>query len=533
MNNKYDVIIVGGGHNGLVAGCYLQKSGLRCLVLERSDIVGGAAVSRSLHPDFTYTNCSYVNSLFRPNIMRGLQLHKFGLQIIPFEASVGMLQNGDHFAMYFNDHYAQMREIKRHSPIDCSAYDEFSNAVVRQCRYIKPLLERTPPDPVRLAPRDINELLYIYKRFHNLGARELAETYRFYTMSVADYVNEFFEFEPLKAFYSAFGVVGTGMGAFSPGTAYVLLHHFMGDLDGTIAAWGFTRGGMGGITKALRACFESLGGQVLVNSEVETILTQFGAVKGVATINGDEYYSPLVVSGMDIRRTMVKHVKANDLPDDYLKQVKQFKFRGSSGKLNIALSGEPTFHNIPPRAKILRGSIYTVESLQYIERAFQDWKYGNWSQEPVVELLLPNYIDPTMAPPGQFVATVFVQYCPYQLSGGREWNTQTKQEFANAVLQRISKVSPDFCEKILHCEIRTPQDIEREVGITEGNIFQGELTLDQLLFNRPVPGYADYRTPIKGLYVAGSSTHPGGGVMGAPGLNAAREILLSLGRGLP
>ncbi len=530
MTKKYDAIIVGAGHNGLVAACYLQKAGLKCIALERSDIVGGAAVSRSLHPEYTYTNCSYVNSLFRPNIMRHLELGKYGLQVIPFQSSVMFSESGEHFALYAGDHYAMRREIHRHSPIDCDAYDEFNNAVVRQCRYIKPLLERTAPDPVRLAPRDIHELLYILKRFHGLGARELSETYRFYTSSVADYVSDYITHPALRAMFGGNGIIGTGMGVYSPGTAYVLLHHFMGDIDGTIASWGFSRGGMGAITKALKLCFEDHGGEVLVNSEVSEILSKNNQAYGVVCENGNEYRADLIISGMDINRTMLKHVKADALPSDYIKAVKRFKFRGSSGKINIALKSAPSFRGIPPKSKVLSGTIYTCDSLEYLEKAYQNWKYGEWSENPYVELLLPSYIDPTMAPEGGFVATVFVQYCPYQLSGNRPWTPELKEEFAQTCLNRIALFSPDFKDLILHKEVRTPFDIEQEVGITEGNIFQGELSLDQLLFNRPVPGYSDYRTPIKGLFVASSSTHPGGGVMGAPGMNAAREILKELGK---
>ncbi|MDW3206194.1 MAG: NAD(P)/FAD-dependent oxidoreductase [Alphaproteobacteria bacterium] len=529
MANRYDAIVVGAGHNGLTTACYLARSGLKVLVVERNDYVGGAAVSRELHPGWTYSNCSYVCSLLRPEVQRELDLPRHGLQVIPYESGATFMRNGDYFA-YYSDHDALRREIARHSKKDVDAYDRYSRFVTRQCRFIKPLLMRTPPDPVRLKPRDIQEMLYLARRFHDLGPREMADTLRFWTMSVGEFLDDFFESDVIKAHIAGSGIIGTGLGVYSPGTAYVLLHHYMGEVDGSIGAWGFTRGGMGGVSAALANAFREAGGEIRTGSAIDRFLVNGGRVTGVVLENGDEITAPTVVSNMDVRRTFLKHVDGGDLPDDFKKAVRRFKIRGSSGKINVALDGAPDFIAAPKNAAFLKGDLHASDSLDELDRAYDDWKAGRWSQEPYFDMLIPTYIDPTMAPPCKHMMTLFVQYAPYELAGGESWDGPNREAFADTVIDKIERHAPGFRDLIVHKEVRTPWDIEREVGLTEGNIFQGELTFDQLLFNRPVPGYADYRSPIKGLYVCGSSSHPGGGVMAAPGANAAREILGDLGR---
>ncbi len=529
MANRYDAIVVGAGHNGLTAASYLARSGLKVLVVERNDYIGGAAVSRELHPGWTYSNCSYVCSLLRPEVQRELDLPRHGLQVIPYESGATFMRNGDYFA-YYSDHDALRREIARHSKKDVDAYDRYSRFVTRQCRFIKPLLMRTPPDPVRLKPRDIQEMLYLARRFHDLGPREMADTLRFWTMSVGEFLDDFFESDVIKAHIAGSGIIGTGLGVYSPGTAYVLLHHYMGEVDGSIGAWGFTRGGMGGVSAALASAFREAGGEIRTGSAIEKFLVSGRRVTGVVLENGDEITAPTVVSNMDVRRTFLKHVDGDDLSDDFKKAVRRFKIRGSSGKINVALDGAPDFIAAPKNAAFLKGDLHASDSLEELDRAYDDWKAGHWSQEPYFDMLIPTYIDPTMAPPGKHMMTLFVQYAPYELAGGESWDGPNREAFADTVIDKIERHAPGFRDLIVHKEVRTPWDIEREVGLTEGNIFQGELTFDQLLFNRPVPGYADYRSPIKGLYVCGSSSHPGGGVMAAPGANAAREILGDLGR---
>lgn len=525
---NFDAILVGAGHNGLVAACFLARAGLKVMAIEKNDHVGGAAVSLSLTPGWTYSNCSYVCSLLRPEIIRALELPRFGLQVTPYEGGATFDSRGGYFA-YSSDANALRRELARHSRRDADNYERYAQAVMRQCKFVKPLLMRTAPDPVALRPRDISELLYIAKRFHGLGARAMAETLRFWTLSVAEFLDQYFESDLVKAHLAGSGIIGTGLGPWSPGTAYVLLHHYMGEVDGAIGAWGFARGGMGAVSKALAGSFLASGGQIRAGVGLDRFLVRNGRVTGVALANGEEHSAPVVVSGMDVRRTFLDHAQESDLPEDFVRAVKRYRFRGSSGKLNIALDAMPTFAGAPKGAPFLKGDLHFLDDMAEIERAYDDWKAGRWSASPYMDFLIPTQIDPTMAPPGKHYATVFVQYAPYLLASG-DWDDHARAAFGETVIAKIARHSPDFRKLIVHKEIRTPLDIERETGLAEGNIFQGELTFDQLLFNRPVPGYAQYRTPIAGLYLCGSTTHPGGGVMGAPGANAAREILRDLGR---
>jgi phytoene dehydrogenase-like protein len=528
---RYDAIVVGAGHNGLVAACYMAHAGLDVLVLERNAYVGGAAVSRQLYPEFTYSNCSYVCSLLRPEIMRELELPKHGLQIIPYEGGCTMMADGNHLALYDN-HDALRREISRHSKRDAEAYDRYSRDVMRQCKFIKPLLMRTPPDPTSFKPRDIMELIYLGQRFHAMGEARMYDTIRFWTMSAADFLDEYFESEVVKAHFAGSSIIGTALGPRSPGTAYVLLHHYMGDIDDAVGAWGFARGGMGSVTAALASSFRASGGTILTEAPVEQIMTRGGRGVGVALADGTEFYARTVVSNLDVKRTFLKTMDPKDLPGEFLNQVRNFKIRGSSGKLNIALDGLPEFPAIPRGAPSTRGDMHVTDTIEMMERAYDDWKDGFWSRAPYIDMLIPSQIDPTMAPDGKHYMSVFIQYCPYRLANG-DWDDSRRKAFGDTVIDTIARHSPNFKDLILHAEIRTPWDIENEVGLTEGNIFQGELTMDQLMFNRPVPGYAQYRSPVKGVYMCGSSTHPGGGVMGAPGANAAREILRDLGRPNP
>jgi phytoene dehydrogenase-like protein len=525
---QHDVIVVGAGHNGLVAACYLARAGLDVLVLERNPYIGGAAVSRQLYKDFTYSNCSYVCSLLRTEIIRALDLPKHGLQIIPYDGGCTLMRDGGHLALYDN-HDALRREISRHSKRDGEAYDRYGRDMLRHCRFIKPLLLREPPDPTSFKPRDLMELLYLGKHFHKLGEAQMYDTLRFWTMSCADLLDEYFESEIVKAHLAGSSIIGTALGPRSPGTAYVLLHHYMGSIDGTVGAWGFARGGMGAVTSALAKSLQVSGGTIRSAAPVGQVLVRNGRAIGVALVDGEEIHARTVVSNMDVRRTFLETMDSHDLSPEFLKQVRNFKIRGSSGKLNIALDGLPSFPAIPQGSPSTRGDMHVTDTVEMLERAYDDWKDGRWSRSPYLDILIPSQIDPTMAPDGKHYMSVFVQYCPYQLADG-EWNDEKRKAFGNTVIDTISRHSPDFKDLILHAEIRTPWDIENQVGLTEGNIFQGELTFDQLLFNRPVPGYAQYRAPVRGMYMCGSSTHPGGGVMGAPGYNAAGAILRDMGR---
>jgi phytoene dehydrogenase-like protein len=524
----YDAIVIGAGHNGLTNAAYLAKAGLDVLVVERNPYIGGATVSRELHEGWLYSNCSYVCSLLRPEIARDLELPRHGLQVVPYGGGVTFMRNGDYFGNYA-DHERQQREIARHSRRDANAYERYETDVTKQTRLIRPFLMRTPPDPTSFKPRDIRELLYLAKAFYDLGEETLADTLRFWTMSIGDFLAEYFETDVLQAHLAGSGIIGTALGVYSPGTAYVLLHHYMGDVDGTIGAWGFARGGMGAVSGALAKAVQAYGGEIKVEAEVDRIIVANGAAKGVALSNGDELYADIVVSNLDPKRTFLGIMAESDLPAEVVTRAKNFKIRGSSGKVNIALDGLPTFNGLDPRSPLMIGDMHFIDSMERMERAYDDWKNGTWSRDPYVDMLIPTQVDPTMAPPGKHMMSVFVQYVPPELATG-PWTDADRDAFGKTVIDQIAEYSPDFKDLILHAEVRTPRELEDEVGLTEGNIFQGELTFDQLLFNRPFPGYAQYRGPVRGMYMCGSGTHPGGGVMSAPGANAAREIFRDLRR---
>ncbi len=524
----YDAIVIGAGHNGLTNAAYLAKSGLNVLCLEKNDYIGGATVSRNLHEDWLYSNCSYVCSLLRPEIYRDLELARHGLQITPYGGDTIFMENGDHFGHY-DDPEVLYREMARFSRSDADAYVRYSADTMRQCRFIRDFLLRTPPDPTSFKPRDLKELAYLGAKFFEMSEQRMYDTIRFWTMSIAEFLDEYFETDVIKAALSGGGIQGTALGIYSPGTAYVLLHHAMGDVDGNIGAWGYARGGMGAVADAISKSFQSFGGELRSAAGVEQILVKNRKVTGVALSTGEEISARVVVSAMDIKNTFLKCMDENDLDADFYHRVKHFKIRGSSGKLNIALSGLPTFPALPKGSPLLKGDMHFIDSMERLERAYDDWKEGTWSKDPYVDVVLPTLIDPTMAPPGKHYMSCFIQYCPAKIEG-RDWTEEERQQFGQTVIDQIAEYSPDFKSLIEHVEVRTPAVIEEEIGITEGNIFHGELTMDQLMFNRPIPGYAQYRGPLGGLYMCGSGSHPGGGVMSAPGCNAAREILFDLKR---
>jgi phytoene dehydrogenase-like protein len=523
----YDVIVIGAGHNGLTNAAFLAKAGLKTLVLEKNDYTGGATVSRELYEGFTYSNCSYVLSLFRPEIYTALDLGRHGLKVVPLTASMTFKQNGDYFGSYY-DPNIRRRELRRHSERDADAALRFDADVMRWCRLIRSFLLRTPPDPGSLRPRDVFEFAYLLKKFYELSETQLYEFIRFFTMSIAEYLENYFENETVLAHYSGGSIIGTGLGVYSPGTAYVLLHHAMGDVDGNVGAWGFARGGMGAVSGAIASALRAYGGEIRNAAEVDRIVVSGRRVSGVRLRSGEEIRAKIVVSNLDARRTITNIMDENDVPPALLERARHFKIRGSSGKLNIALDGMPTFPALPSDSPLTLGHMHFSDTLERLERAYDDWKDDRWSADPYTDTLIPSRYDPTLAPPGKHMMSVFVQYCPVEPDGG--WTEEKRHRFGQTVIDQIAEYSPDFKDLILHAEIRTPRELEDEVGLTEGNIFQGELTFDQLLFNRPFPGYAQYRGPVKGMYMCGSSTHPGGGVMGAPGANAAREILRDLRR---
>ncbi len=521
--NSYDAIVIGAGHNGLTNAAYLAKAGLNVVVVEKNDYIGGAAVSRELHQGWTYSSCSYVCSMMRQALHRDLDLGRHGLLLVPYLGTVNFGDGGERLFSYHDAEAAHL-ELKRHSPHDADAMFRFQTDLTRYSLLIRKTLLRTPPDPTSFRLRDIRELLFLAKQFWNLGEKQIYEYVRFFTMSAAEYLEDYFENDMIKAAMASPGIIGTALGVYSPGSSYILLHHVMGDVDGSIGAWGLARGGMGAISNAIAGALQEHGGEIRTGAGVQQVLVENRKAVGVVLENGDEIRARVVVSNLDAKRTFTRIMNKNDLPEGIYEKACNFKIRGSSGKVNIALSGLPKFTGVPENRYLDRGGQGFTGSLETMERAYDCWKRGRWSDDPFVESVIPSAWDPTVAPPGQHWMSNFVQYCPHELSSG-PWTPEKRDQFGQSVIDKIERYSPGFKDLIVHMEVRTPHEIEQEIGLTEGNIFQGELTIDQLLFNRPFPGYAQYRMPVTNLYMCGSSTHPGGGVMAAPGANAAREIL--------
>jgi phytoene dehydrogenase-like protein len=520
--SHYDVIVIGGGHNGLVNAAYLARAGRRVLVLERRHVLGGAAVTEEIFPGFQFSVCSYVVSLLRPEIIRELDLPRHGLEILPLDGTFTPMPSGD-YLWRVNDHAKTRREIARHSRLDAEAYDEYGKAMIEMGRFVKPILNMTPPDPTSLDPRGLIDLLSLGRRFQALSDEDKYTQVQLMTMSAVDFLDQWFETDVLKATMAASGIIGTFLGVRSPGTAYVLLHHYMGEIDGAFRSWGLSRGGTGAISNAIAGAAGEAGVEIRTQAAVSKIIVKDGVAVGVVLENGDYLTADVVSSSVDPNLTFLKMVGAEHLSEDFIAEIKRYKFRGSSGKVNLALDALPDFTSLPGPGAHLRGAISISPSVDYMERAYDDAKYGRYSRRPYIDLVIPSLTDPSVAPPGKHVMSCFVQYAPYHLKEGN-WDEQ-KEAFGDTVIDTIAEHAPNIKDIILHRQVLTPLDLEREWGLTEGNIFQGELTLEQLFFLRPAPGWAQYRTPVRNLYMCGSATHPGGGIMGASGRNAAQRML--------
>jgi phytoene dehydrogenase-like protein len=528
MGSRYDAIVIGGGHNGLVNAAYLARGGKKVLVLERRHLVGGAAVTEEIFPGFKFSVCSYVISLLRPEIIRELDLPRHGLEILPLDGTFTPMPNGD-YLWRVNDHAKTRRQIARHSKLDAEAYEEYGQAMAKMAKFVKPILGMTPPDPARLSWRELSKLLFLAGRFRSLPEQDQYNQVQLMTMSAAGFLDGWFETDVLKATMAASGIIGTLLGVRSPGTAYVLLHHYMGEIDGAFRSWGFARGGTGAVSNSIAAAAQEAGAEIRTNSPIARILVQAGKARGVALENGDEFLAEVVSSSVDPNRTFLKMIEPGHLPDEFLEELRHYKFRGSSGKVNLALDALPDFKCLPGPGLHLRGAISISPSVEYMERAYDEAKYGSFSSRPYIDVVIPTLTDPSVAPPGKHVMSCFVQYAPYKLKEG-SWD-EKREAFGDTVIDTLAQYAPNLKNIIIGRQVLTPLDLEREFGLTEGNIFQGELSLEQLFFLRPVPGWAQYRTPIKNLYMCGSSTHPGGGIMGAPGRLAALEILKDWKRG--
>ena len=537
MAERYDAVIIGGGHNGLVSAAYLARAGLKTLVLEQRPVLGGAAVTEELFPGFRFSVFSYVVSLLRPEIIRDLELPKHGLDILPLDGTFTPLREGEgpakgggDYLWRVNDHGRTMRELRRWSAGDAEAYEEYGQLMVDMARFIKPILSIVPPDPTSLDPRPLLPLAGLARRFQQLTERQQAVFIQLMTMSASDFLDQWFETDPLKATMAASGIIGTYQGVRSPGTAYVLLHHYMGEIDGAFRAWGIPKGGTGGVSNAIGSAARALGAEIRTEARVERILVRDGKATGVLLEGGEQIDATDVLSSLDSRRTFLGLLEPGTLQPEFEDEVRRFKFRGSSGKVNLAVDRLPDFSCLPGAGEHLRGAISFSPSIDDMEQAYDDAKYNRFSRRPYIDMIIPTLVDPSMAPPGKHIISCFVQYAPYKLAPDLgTWDDQ-REAFGDAVIDRIAEFAPNIRDIILYRNVQTPLDIERTTGLTEGNIFQGELSLEQLFFNRPVPGYARFRTPVRDLWLCGSATHPGGGIMGANGRIAALEVLRARGK---
>ena len=518
---KYDAIVIGGGHNGLTTAAYLGRAGKKVLVLEKRYILGGAAVTEEVFPGFKFSVCSYVVSLMKANVIRELKLPRFGLEILPLESTFTPLE--DDYLLRTADSDQTYREIARHSLRDAEAYTRFGPLMGQIGMAVRPILETIAPNAIRPSISDLFNTKKLLDHVKTLSSEQFEYLTKLMTMSSADFLDEWFEFEPLKATMSASGIIGTFMGPRSPGSAYVMLHHYMGDIDGAFRAWGFQRGGTGEVSMAIARSAEHFGVEIKTEAAVNNVIIKNNKAVGVALDNGDEFHSDIVISGLDPKQTFLNLVNENELPNEFVRDIKNFRIRGSSGKVNLALDGLPNFTCLPGDGHHLRGAMSISPSYDYLENAYDDAKYGNFSKKPFMDVILPSVLDPEMAPPGKHVMSCFVQYAPYNINGG--WNDQKREAFGDAVVNALAEYAPNIKDIILHRQVLTPSDLESTFGLTEGNIFHGELTIQQLFSLRPAVRWADYTTPIRNYYQCGSGTHPGGGITGSPGEMAAKKIL--------
>jgi phytoene dehydrogenase-like protein len=530
MPQNYDAIVVGAGHNGLVTAGYLARAGLKTLVVESRPVVGGACVTEEVFPGYKVSTTSYLCSLLQEKVIKDLQLEKFGYQVYPKDPAFFSPFPDGRYLIMWSDVERTCEEIRKFSARDAAAYPRYDEFIDRLARFVEPLLLETPPDIAGRRLDDWHKLAGLGRRLMKMPAEELVGHLRILTQSVKDFLDPWFESEELKVILATDGVIGTNGGPYTPGTAYVLFHHCMGGVGGKRGLWGFVRGGMGGITQALAASARSRGAEVRTGSPVARVLVKNDRATGVALASGEEITAKLVVSNADPKRTFLKLVGEENLESDFAAAVRALKMEGCSMKINLALDGLPNFSCLPTARGVVgaqhKTTIHICPTLDYIERAYDESKYGRPSERPMLEITLPTTYDDSLAPEGKHLMNVFLQYTPYSLSPevAPSWHA-LKESYADRVMDMIEEYAPGFKDLILHRHIVTPLDLEEEYGMTGGNIFHGEMSVDQLFFLRPVPGWAKYRTPFRGLYLCGSGTHPGGGVMGAPGFNAAREIL--------
>jgi phytoene dehydrogenase-like protein len=531
----YDAIVVGAGHNGLTTAGYLARAGLRVCVLERRDIVGGACVTEEVWPGHRVSRASYVVSMLQPKVVRDLRLHDFGYEAIPLDPAFATMASGGRPVFFFVDSARTRASIATHSRRDAAAYPEFEALLDRLSGFLRPLLLRPPPALGSKRPGDLLSLLREAGRAAGLRKRDAHELFRVMTMSVGDLLDEWFESDAIKGSFASTGVVGVWAGPRTPGTAYNLLHHALGELNGVRGLWGHVRGGMGGISEALARSAEAAGATIRTGAAVRSINVRDGRVTGVTLASGEELSAPIVASGAHPRTTVLDMTGAEHFPSEVVRDMRRYRSRGGSVKVNCVLSEPPRYESVSPAdgERLLRTSLALCPSIDYLERAWQDAVRGVPAANPYVEMEVPSAVDPSLTDDGTTVMTMFTQYGPYR---DVDWPDGAREGYAERCLDLMARHAPNVKDALIHYEVLAPPDLEHIFGLADGSIFQGEQGLDQMAFMRPSPLMAQYATPVDGLYLCGAGTHPGGGVMAASGHNAAQRILKdhrSLRRRLP
>jgi phytoene dehydrogenase-like protein len=520
----WDAIIVGGGHNGLVTAAYLARAGRKTLVLEAREMVGGCSVTEEIWPGYRVSTAAYLTSLLQERIIRELDLPRFGYQVDAKDPAFFSAYPDGRYLFFWQDRNKTLAEIAKFSTHDAAVYGEYEDRLERLSQVVEHLLTTTPPPFPPRSPGAIIEWIKVAARLRGLGRDELASLIRIFTQSASDFLDEWFESPEVKVTLATDGVIGANGGPRSPGTAYILLHHCMGGVAGRRGLWGFVRGGMGAVSNAIAAAAKSAGATIRTGAPVSRILIANGAVKGVALASGEEIHAKVVASNCDPKRTFLELIDSQELDAGFVDSIRKFRCEGTSLKINLALSGLPEFKALPGAPGPQHGAtMHICPSIEYVERAWDDAKYGAPSRSPLLEMTIPTIYDPSLAPPGRHIMGVFLQYAPYTLRDAT-WD-ELREPFYNRVIDLIEEYAPNIRQIIIDRQVLTPLDLERRFGITGGNIFHGEMSLDQMFVMRPAPGWARYRMPARGLYLCGSGAHPGGGVMGAPGYNAARQIL--------
>jgi phytoene dehydrogenase-like protein len=526
MNSNYDAIIIGAGHNGLVTAAYLARAGKKVLVLERRELVGGCVVTEELWPGFKVSTASYVNSLFRPEIIRDLELKRHGFTMLPRSPSSFTPLPDGRYLLMGPDKAMTRREVSKFSKKDAENLPRFEAMLERIATFLEPMLLETPANPWSLAPGNLLQLAKTALNFRKLGA-DGQTAIEILTGAANPILDRWFESEEVKTTISTDAIIGAFATPSMPGTAYVLFHHVMGECDGVRGVWGYVKGGMGALSNAIASAAKERGAEIKVNASVARIIVQDGQASGVALADGTEYRADKVVSCVDANVTFLRLIDPKELPADFVESVKHLDYSSASCKINLALSEAPNFTCLPGATPgpQHRGTIHISPNRDYIEKAFDCAKYGYISENPVIEATLPSSLDDTVAPSGKHVMSMFTQYFPYKLAPDAGTLEENKKRYAERCIDIMTEYAPNFRKSVLNYQVLAPVDLESTFGLTGGNIMQGAMSLSSLAFMRPLPGYADYRTPVKGLYLCGAATHPGGGVMGACGYNAAREIL--------